>query len=1441
MAQVRVNPIGVMDKDTEISYVNKGNYTDALNIRKRGVDSNGNDFGGVVAIKGNSIALNTVNGVSGTSLSYLAETQTYRIYVDVEDIYKGSISSHDATIYVEDSSGVLHTKSTGPSVNYASTNLAGAISVIKSDLNNILNTWLGGLFTYSATTVTKTISGTDVAGYFDVTTSLTNEFTFLITNNQGEYANFVLISEYHSEVGDFSVIGSIQLEEELYVLLAGDDLNADGTSVISEIGVIFPNSTGYSYTKLVRSKKLKFHPERKAEMQIERNGPQINIYWTDNLNPPRVVYLKYKNRKTINGILNITEGRYDLSNIDFESLFFLPSETSYFEDIKIIEGKGRVKAGNKRYTGRFLTDDFVYQDYIEITNPFPIYLATSEKPYEISGNPTNELTNKGVELKVKNFTPGIYKYFELIVIEYKGFTFDASIVQRFTLTGNETELLVEHTEIGQELIKISSEELLSITSKYIAVKNLTQYDNRMVLSNLKEQVDFDLTNWANKIQHSIEETYITGVGNLKNVAGSVPKIGYGEYAVPENVRDYTGYMINDTYRFGIQVQWKNTGKWSNAYWLDDIRFDGSSTNVNTSDNRRKVFGGLVSSINTTTDTITVNNHSFYEGQKIVFSGTTPPSPLSFNTIYYAINVTNNTFQVSQDPNPTVVIDLTTTGTSVSVTKKKIDNNLAEGTSELDNRVKVFYPKFYNIDLDYLVDTNLDGISDTPLRKLIKAFKIVRSERIPEVLFTGLFSSNARIIQPDGSYLYYPQFSDDTYGSPSGVTGATRQILTLISSDLNYGENYDYQIGDKIKLIGSFSSSGRFTYTGRSYTSPPSGTLSTYRSKFTTTNGYFSDPMVYDAQYAEYVISEHFFVGTDSTLQKGTNYYTTSVGIETVVFLDGFLRSSNIFKIDTTISYPASLTDTGLYYGQLFRDLGGNLKYPKNKELSFYQSIGHLHIVNETDSGAINGEVVFGGDVFNQRSYLRVGFTKYLDSKVYGTGISFYSQNTRNSQLQIVREHDDTFGGPGNNFPQLIDKTKIGSAPTVDSGDWRAGLFYWLEQWVEVTNQNEYDQSYSANYQAVDIQSFNINDFFDGSSPVKIVWSAKKVTGTLKDSYRVFKPLDFAELDLTKGEIVHHEVVNNSFYTLQEFSVQRQYFRDAALLGAQQGTDIVVGSGSILGAPGTELTSIGTSKKESVVKGKNPNGKDTLYWYNDRLQKLVRLAGDGINVISDRALSTFLLNNGKYISNEFYPLSGKGVHGVWNDRYGELILTFKYNDGVSNKAFTLVYDELANGFLTFHSYAPNIYLPYNNTFFSPNPSVKNTIYIHDENSNTIFYGISYDSYIEMVMNYDPNMSKIFEAVQVNSEEVPTNGPQIKAMTFETSNHISFLDTSDFELREDFYYSTIKNDSTGTGINTNDTSRLFGRWLKFRVNLTNASKLQKLINVIVKFRPSPRLYN
>ena len=1401
--QVRVSPNGVLDKDSELAFVQGGNYSDALNIRHRNAD--GQNFGGVMPIKGNVNAITQVNNVSTNALTYSSSTESYRIYIDVTDIALGNISSHEAELSVS-ANGFITPLAY---FNYNSTTAANAYTAITSALTSIRNTYnlLPGIiesltFTYGSFVNTDPTPN-NLKGYFILTSNLA-EFNLTIQNIAGTYFSIEKETEYIASNGTLSIIGSVQLDDDLFVLSAGSAQNGDGTSIVSEVAVIYPVGSGYHYTTLLRSKQLRFHKERNAEIEVERLGSQINLYWTDNLNPPRYIELPYANKRVSLGLLISRGGTYQLSNIAQEAQLILANTSAYIEDIQVLEGAGSLRAGNKRYTGRFVTDDFTYSDFIYPTNPVNIYNADPGIPYKIAGdNPTIQ-TSKGVEMVLKNIPQGIYSYFDLVALEYIGDTYEPILVQRFAIDENASELKIRHTNRGQTNETLAAAELFAISSKYLTAKSLKLFDNRMTLSNLTEQIDLNLEAWAATFTHSLETAQIPSVGSITAESLLSEGLDYqlGEYLDPNNTLLFTSYMMNDTYRFGVQVQSKNTGKWSAPYWVDDIRFDTLVNNVNAADDRR---------------------------------------------------TTNN-----------------------------INTNLTDVNNE---NVNIYYVKFGNINLDYLVD-------GTPIRDLITSIRFVRAERIPEVLTTGYFSPGVMDSVNSYTYPYNPQVEFDIgtgsyvrYVFPNMVLAGNFQTtidksnyLYFHSADQFYNNfEFDYNSStDSLKILGV---PGFSDIVGLRTTQAGGGGFSNLYSNFSETTGFFytSSEEYYNIKGGGTTVT----IADHRTFRPGEEYTMSDI-----VHNKGSIvtnRRCEVFELSSTLfnngyfSHPGAIQENhGMYYGQIFRDLGANLKYPVNKKETVYQSTGHLRILKEGENGLIT-ETVFGGDVFNQKThYLQKMPVFKFPSNGNGYGLSFYSQNVVNTQMFSLQEHNLEKAGPGYAFPQYVSNQDVGDYYSLvgnalinfGTDTMASGLANFLQQWVEVSNQNEYSTSYNHIDQTLVETGYDNTSTYDGSRPATIAYSSAKVIGSTKNGYRYFQPTNIADLDLTNGEIAHHDIINDNFYTFQERSVQRQYFKDASLVNGGTGSDIVVGIGTILGTPGQELTSMGTTKKTSIIKGKNPNGKDTAYWYNDRLQKLLRLAGDGVSVISDRGLSSYLLNNGKYISNEFYPLSGRGIHGVWNDKYSEAVFTFKYNDG-TNKAFTVVYDEIKNGFSSFHSYYPNIYLPYNNGFFSVNPGAQNTIFIHDGGDNYTFYNIATESYIEVVMNYDSNLPKIFEAIQINSEQIPFSSLN-KPIFFNTKNHISYLDNVDFEVREDLFYSSIKNDSTGTGLNDGDTSRLFGRWLKVRIFLggtgtttgfllaadggfilnNTGGKIiinipgsgdQKLLNAIVKFRPMPRLYN
>lgn len=1445
MPTIRVTPSGVMDKDTDLQYVGQGNYVDANDIRHRQTD--GSTFGGVMSVVGNEYMLSIP--------SYGSSSKVFRIYVDLNKIADGSVASNEGDLYLETSSGTVHSNLY---LNIAGTSIPAYITTLKSYFNTLSNAAYGGLFTYSATTITGTYTA-----YFDITTSLDTDYVLRVNNTNFELCTIKLKNEYYATGGDFKVIGSQQLQDYLFVWLAGDVVSTGITSEVSEIGVIYTINGGgtYNYQRLLRSKKMGFSTQRRVEAEIERNGDEVNLYWTDGYNKPRAMYLKYSLITTQDAFLFTTGGRYELETIDLETSLFYKVPSAYFDNVQVQETGGFLTSGNKRYTGRLLTEDFVATDFLYPTNPINVYRAKTSVPSEIVGDADDTETNKSVVMTLKNITPGIYKYFELIALEYTDASVTSKVIQRYSLTPDQTEITVQHTNLGQDNILLSNNELLAITSRYLSVQSLKVFDNRLTLSNLTEQVDLNLASWAQSITHSIEQGFIDSVGktfsNKSNLVKSYTDNKYGEYQDPSNVFGFTSYIYNDTYRFGIQVQWKNTGKWSSPYWVDDIRIDRSSSNV-VGTRRIASIGG-------------------------------------------------------------------------------VDINLQDTSN---NRVKYYYVKFHNVDLDFL-------IGGYPIRDLISSFRIVRSKRIPEVLASGIFYSGADhldarfgassvvapflgirnnrtagvanpLMKSDAVLLSTSQelavgFSSSvsTIAQVGGFGSTDRSnYLFFYSPDL-YFNNTSIEFNpsvDKIKLACAYSKQEIYSGYSRANQRHASGSNN---SSYQEMLGYFGATT---QDYTQFTISHHTHLnaGENQTLDGNVVSLSYAFGYPNTDILSQN-TAAEVFKITSTAHNNTALPDNGMWYGQLFRDLGGNKKYPANKELSSYESTGHYYILSNGQNGVINEVSVFGGDSFIQKSHIAIMRMPH-NNQLWGMGygISFYSQNTGNLQMFNILDHDDTFAGPGYVFPQYLDKTTAGKywvdysgtavVTDLEEGSIGCGLFYWLEQWPEVSNQNNYSRSYNYRDETIVESGYNSESSYDGSLPSRITWSAKKVFGSQKDNYRIFKPVDFADLDLTLGPITHHDILDNNFYTWQPYSVQRQYFRDASLLGAQQGTDVVVGSGSILAARGEELTTIGADYKWNIIKGNTANGKESIYWFNARLKKFVRFGQDGNRVLSDKGLISYLQNNTKFLEYYPYPLTGQGIHGIWNDKYAEAIFSFKAKnpsiptwevttyavgdyvfvspltsyihasglpyaykcklghtastttkpetganwqtywtkitpgtDSFAHTLFTIIYDEIKNGFVTFHSYWPDIYLKYKNVFWSPDPLNPEKMHLHDAGTESEYYGIYYAPSITAVMNYEPNISKNFEALQFVTDTVPFD------VFLTTTNHVSYLEDTDFEKREDLWYSPIKNDSTSTGLNNGDTSRLWGKWLKVKMTLQASSGKQKLINFIVKFRAMARLYN
>ena len=1568
---VRLLQNGFMDKDTDLQLVSGGNYIDAQNIRHR--DDSGANMTGISPMKGNALKV--------TIPDPTATVTRWRVYVKAVSPYSfdGSISVINGTgtllgpstfsgSFVSTSLiissintgtdqivfGAAHGLTNGNLVNYynsfgslATPLVNGGAYFVKvinattielytdvaltnkvnitsagSGIQSISLAPIGALVLQIQSMLTGLSAGfsytsftylTTETGYFDVTHSSFGDFEIIESGNVIDYA--VQTSEYvnfiPSPIPGFKIIGmeSVGTDTIVFSTTSNSLTSTYYTPYTSlcEIGVVQYNTAtdSYTYTRLLRSKQLNFNVSNQIQAQVERRTQDVNIYWTDGVNKPRALSVPYPYVQ--DGVLSSNGGTIDISKVDKETTLFIDTPAATIQYISMVEGGGSLSCGNKRYTGRFLTDDFVGTDYLYPTGPLNVFSANTNTPSEVKGDQPGTLTNKAINLRINNIPPGEFAFFELVALEYEGETFVARTVQRYRL-GNETSIDVSHTNNGQDNFLLSLPELLALTAKVTKVQSLRTNSNRLFLANIDELVDEDLSLWAQNITHTLEVKTIQSVGRSsrfgKNDCNKTyPQYQFGEYQDPQNVLSSVGYMMNDTYRFGIQVQWSETGKWSVAYWLDDIRFDTTPTNV-TTPNRRSA------------NNITTTNFTGIDSNDV-------------NIIYPSFGNIDLNYQVNGQPLHKLIKAYRI------VRADRIPEVLATGILiggvEDDN----------NISKRHLIPYHKDVVR-TPTFTF-STYPANYCRRDHSINFRTTSYQNDIILGKTAASNYGYFHSPDLYFSQTQYEYSAGDKLNVLSVPVPYDEYtlQGFSTGDYESVYQEYT--GYFDNTLRSYT--PVNILDARRFR----TGEVTAWDVFDK------VKNGISVPPEGRTYADVNPFFSN------------MKGCVVFKLDTAIAsafpgetglYPTgsgTYAKEGLVYCQIFRNKGNTLKYPADKKQTVYESTNHIYILTGNERGVQNGVAVYGGDVFTQKAHLKTRMSTY-NTLNYGFGLaySFYSQNVCNAQMFYTLDHNKEHAGPGYVYPQYMETTitglsesgykRAGNAyirdwsPTLTigglasnvvtyaelpQGSWGTGLLYWLEQWPEVDNQNNYDSQYNIIDNSITENGYDTDNRWDGKRPASIRWSQIKSTGSEKDNYRVFKPVDVVDLDTNDGDIIELESVNGNLYSLQPNAFTRHFVGDSQMQMTDQGTEIILGSGGVLTNKGQKLSSFGATKKTSVTKGKTFSGDENLYWYNSETKKIVRFGGDGTRVLSDKGLMSFLMNNTTWHTDLLKPISGQGVTAGYNQRFYEAYFCFKAVDpsisefqtwtnttyttfvqyalnslvvvshegdgldfnyysyyqtaarhisglpyiyrkkntaldtantrpglGVNwtnnwdqlspdthpqyYKLFTLVYDEVKNGFICFKTAWPNIMSTRTNTIYASKPNEQNKIYVYNAGNYNTFFDVQYNGHIEGVVNIDPNMSKTFEAVQVVSDTTPDR------MDFGTRDHVSFLTSAEFEELEDFYYAPIKNDSTGTGVNSNDTTRLWGRYLKVKLRFA-PNLFQKLINYVIKYRVNPRLYN
>lgn len=1377
MTLVRVKNTGTLDRDTEYGLIGNGNYTDAKNVRL--IHSSQNESIAWKLIEGNEAVIDLPTAD--------ASSKTYRIFFT----WTAGATYATTVRFYDKNNNLLNT---GSPAFVTGASLILHYGAIVTYLTGIFSGLSCGAFTATSATT----------GYFDIEYLSAGTDEWYIKTSDTDLFYYREFTEAISATEQLYYRGSKDMDNETFVALGSE-------SGIGQIGRITVDefTRAVTYTRLIQTKKFKFGPDEVVDIEVERDNNSTNIYLTDNTNTPKVLY--HTGTLGEDCFLWFQDGDYDYQNFEETASLMQVSASAKIEFVEIVENAGSISPGNKLYTGRFLSASVQGATIITPTGDIMVPVSDIGDPISYGGA-FNETTSKAVKLQVTNIPAGVFEFFELIVCEQEGEAESYKIVQRVKLEDNQTELTLLHTS-NTQATTISIPELFEVAVRIKKAKNIRVLQNRLVLSNVEEDIDSDLDTWAQAFTHTLEEKALTSVGEIgeqgRRVFDLKPKgeLKYGEFQDPENVYFYKGHMINETYRYGVQVQWKESLQWSNAYWVDDIRVDTSATNVTTPDRRS------------------------------------------------ASNITGSLCNSDND------------------------------------EVKSIYVKFANINLDYKL---ADG---TPLRNKIAAFRFVRAEVIPEVIATGMlikanqytFGGNT-IVNANNAWPLDPTEYPD-YDVKDGL-GATNNISTaywrsgtpafaannsygfFISPDyMTLNKQFEFINNSELRVFGpqkrmqAFDAIGNYDFTSAAAVN---------ESAYVSYGGYIGQPAAADATYTAFPITAGQY------LPHGA-YPELSAG----VFIESNLADCVVFKCTGTIAHTNDNTEQYVHYAQYFINRGAHLKYPVQKETTEYHTIGHIYTLDEVFAGTITQDIY--GDVFTQKTYAKIKYpwAKGDTKEGFGTGMGFYSQNRCNTQMISRPNTADGFYL----FPSFVNLTITDNGGTNDddlSGNLIGGAINWLEEYDYEQTYN-YSKSYNIRNRLALTYGFSVDNAFEPRKPATIYYSMQRLKNAKKDDMRIFRPANYYDLDFSKGAINHMEVVNGELFTWQDRSFNRLYFNQNGVLDAS-GQDVVLGNSDVIRGD-VSLSSFGLKDKRAVVKSINRSGKDLVYWWSPIHKKVCRFSSDGTRVISIKGMSSYFDN----LKNVNYEGTAICAFDKYND---EFLLTLKYfhgatkyeaplpttinigdtyyNQGLSfnlpityecifahnptaltepgvganwrsywietgmeehpefYNLTTLSFDEKRDGWNSPYEFYPEAYLNCGPYLMSVNPNILSEVYLHNYGTPGTFYRLAHTGYMESVANYDRDRVKTMTAIAVQSDSAPYQ------IDFTTKTHTSDLVAADFDLEEEGYRSTILNDTTGGASNEDDTSRLFGTYLRTKYWFA-AGSTQKLFDYIIKFRFNSRDIN
>ena len=272
---------------------------------------------------------------------------------------------------------------------------------------------------------------------------------------------------------------------------------------------------------------------------------------------------------------------------------------------------------------------------------------------------------------------------------------------------------------------------------------------------------------------------------------------------------------------------------------------------------------------------------------------------------------------------------------------------------------------------------------------------------------------------------------------------------------------------------------------------------------------------------------------------------------------------------------------------------------------------------------------------------------------------------------------------------------------------------------------EYNTAYSSTPTAVTLMKREEDaQLYDLNQDTRVFHSKLKASDETKDSWQIFQPANFLDVDSRHGSITGLRKFHNQLVFWQENAVGLLSVNERAIIKDESQLQLILGAGGVL----THYDYINTSNGMKANRGADAQSDTTLYWWDENKNEICAYAGgQGMLVLSKiKSVQNFLNEH----ENSYKPIM------AFDKKYNELLASVK-NKGI------LSYSENTQLFHSVYNITPiGVSILFNTMYMFDSKDMyewnkMNENYVYGFNGLKLFPKLKY------VVNQNAILTKVFD--------------------------------------------------------------------------------------------------